>query len=123
MNNSPHAPTNLEIYEILKTLLLPRAVEMLKVISSNHPGMAFNEIKKRFGLPSTDTYELILPLAECGLIFYSSERYELNPLGRGVLEAISILEGAVNGEDVFVYDISHPQKEKIMEFMDGIARN
>lgn len=62
-------------------------------------------------------------MAECGLIFYASNRYKLNPFGRTVLEAVSILEGAVNGEDIVVFDISHPQQEKVIKFMDSITLN
>lgn len=121
--SSVPVPTNSEIDQIFKVLLIPRAVEMLKIISSSDQGMGFNEIINRFGLSSTNAYRVILPLTECGLIFYASERYKLNPLGRGALEAISILEDAVRGEDVVVFDISHPQREKVIELMDNITRN
>jgi hypothetical protein len=39
------------------------------------------------------------------------------------MEAVSILEGAVNGEDIVVFDILHPQQEKVIKFMDSITRN
>lgn len=93
------------------------------MISCSHQGIEFNELTSQFKLSPTDAYSVILPLAECGLIFYASNGYKLNPLGRTVLEAVSILEGAVNGEDIVVFDISHPQQEKVIKFMDSITRN
>ena len=70
-----------------------------------------------------EAYRVILPLAECGLIFYTSNGYKLNPFGRTVLEAVSILEGAVKGEDIVVFDISHPEQGKVIKFLERITLN
>ena len=68
-------------------------------------------------------YGVILELPECGLVFYASNKYLLNPLGRRVMEAINIIEHAVQGEDIIVFDVSRPQREKIIMYIDNIARN
>jgi DNA-binding IclR family transcriptional regulator len=102
---------------------MPRAIDILKMISHGHRGVEFNELISQCQLSATDAYRVILLLAKCGLIFYASNGYELNPLGRTVLEAVSILEGAVKGEDIVVFDISHPEQEKVIKFLDSITRN
>lgn len=93
------------------------------MISCSHRGIKFIELTSQSKLSPREAYSVILPSAECGLIFYTSNGYKLNPFGRTVMEAVSILEGAVNGEDIVVFDILHPQQEKVIKFMDSITRN
>ncbi len=102
---------------------MPKAVEILKIISSNKQGVGFNEIISSFRLSSWEAYEAVLPLTERGLIFYALEKYQLNPLGKGVLQAVTILEDAVQGRDVVIYDISGPEEAMASELIDNISRN
>lgn len=108
--------------QIFKLLSIPLAPEILKTIWCNQ-GIGFNDLSSQFKISQTDLYSVILQLTEYGLIFYGSEKYNLNPLGRGVMEAINIIEDAVQGKDIVVFDISRPEREKVIEYIDNIVRN
>lgn len=108
-----------EVFELLST---PLAIEILKVIWFNH-GIGFSELTNIFKISQTDLFRVMLQLKEYGLIFYSLKKYQLNALGRGIIEAINMIEDAMQGKDIVVFDISQPQRDRVVEYIDTIAQN
>ena len=108
--------------EIFKLLSKPLAIQILKTIWCRE-GVGFDELITDFKKSQTDLYSVLLSLIESGLIFYSLKKYELNPLGRGIMEAINIIEDAVQGKDIVVFDISGPEGEKVIKYIDNIIQN
>ena len=109
--------------QIFELLSIPQSAEILKSIWRSRQGIRFDELKSQLELHPRDLYDVILQLTECGLVFYASDKYELNPIGRGVMEAINIIERAVQGEDIVVFDISQPSTRKVTMYIDNIVQN
>jgi hypothetical protein len=124
-NQNSEGTANLDATELLELLLLPYAIEILKLIESNPLGVDLNELIRPWRITYWTAYETIFPLMQYGLIFFKSNKFHLNPLGKGILAAIYMVEGAAQGKDILVFntDDSDEEKENIMQIIDSITKN
>ena len=79
-----------------------------------------SEMMNFLKLSQYELYNIILPMADFCLVFHTPQGYRINPLGKGVLEAISILEDAVGGAEIVLFDISRDKPEKITNTLDRL---
>lgn len=124
-NQNSEETTNFDAIELLKLLLLPHAIEILKRINSNPLGVDLDELINSRRITYWAAYETIIPLMQCGLISFDGRKYLLSTLGRGILAAIYMVEGAVQGKDILVFDIddSEMDKENILQVIESITKN
>jgi hypothetical protein len=121
-NQNSEGTANLDATELLELLLLPHAIEIR--IESNPRGVDLNELIRPWRITYWTAYETIFPLMQYGLIFFKSNKFLLNPLGKGILAAIYMVEGAAQGKGILVFDTddSDEEKENIMQIIDVLCK-
>ena len=104
---------------------MPHAIEILKRVDSNPHGVDINELINSRRITYSTAYETIIPLMQWGIIFFDCRRYLLSTLGRGILAAIYMVEGAAQGKDILVVDTgdSNMDNENILQIIDSITTN
>jgi hypothetical protein len=119
----PIGDVRTEVQSLITALAYPASYMAFNIICENGGYVSADTIHSLLGLTKWQSYRVIKPLAESGLIKAENTLLSLTDRGRVLLDTLDILGEALAGQSLLVLNVSKSECESLEKRIDSLYWN